>query len=336
MDVGASQQVFHIPVMRPSHFGFIPVAAEMKRFKNILVGVDLSGGDRYVCADLNPQTSEAVRRALWLAKMNPARVTFCFALDISAPAKKLLEKERVEGTVIEQANRELEKLVALAEDEGVVAGCRVFVGASWIELIRQVLKENHDLVVVGTRQLGRFKGWLIGSTGIKLLRKCPCPVWVTQPQPQDRIRSILVAHDLEPVSDLAMEIGCSMAQLQDAQLHILHATEYPELDYVFPARVSSEDIVSYRAKAEQHIAAQLERFQLARPAHVEIVTPPAHNAILNSIERHNVDLLVMGTVSRTGIPGFITGNTAEQLLPQIPCSIIAVKPSGFKSPVTLE
>ena len=308
----------------------------MKRFKNILVGVDLSGGDRYVCADLSPQVSEAVRRALWLAKMNSARVTFCFALDISATAKKLLETEHAEGTVIEQANRELEKLVALAEDEGVVAGCRVFVGTSWIELIRQVLKENHDLVVVGTRHLGHFKSWLIGSTGIKLLRTCPCPVWVTQPQPQDRIRSILVAHDLQPVGDLAMEIGCSMAQLQGAQLHILHATEYSELDYVFPARVSSEDIASYRAKAEQHIAAQLRGFQLARPSHVEIVTPPAHSAILKYIERHNVDLLVMGTVARTGIPGFITGNTAERLLPQIPCSVIAVKPFGFKSPVTLE
>ena len=47
------------------------------------------------------------------------------------------------------------------------------------------------------------------------------------------------------------------------------------------------------------------------------------------------DLLVMGTIARTGIAGFIVGNTAERLLPRIPCSVLAIKPEGFVSPVTL-
>ena len=42
------------------------------------------------------------------------------------------------------------------------------------------------------------------------------------------------------------------------------------------------------------------------------------------------------TIARTGIPGVIVGNTAERLLPQIPCSVLAVKPADFKSPITLE
>jgi nucleotide-binding universal stress UspA family protein len=48
------------------------------------------------------------------------------------------------------------------------------------------------------------------------------------------------------------------------------------------------------------------------------------------------DLIVMGTVARTGIPGFIMGNTAEAILNQIDCSVLAVKPPGFVTPVTLE
>ena len=63
-------------------------------------------------------------------------------------------------------------------------------------------------------------------------------------------------------------------------------------------------------------------------------TPDA--AILDYIERHDVELLVMGTVGRAGVLGLITGNTAERLLPQIPCSVLAVKPTGFKSPVMLD
>jgi nucleotide-binding universal stress UspA family protein len=48
----------------------------------------------------------------------------------------------------------------------------------------------------------------------------------------------------------------------------------------------------------------------------------------------NADLVVMGTVARTGISGFIIGNTAEAILDQMQCSVLAIKPPGFVSPVT--
>jgi len=47
------------------------------------------------------------------------------------------------------------------------------------------------------------------------------------------------------------------------------------------------------------------------------------------------DLVVMGTVARTGIPGIIIGNTAEAVLDQLECSVLAVKPPGFMTPVGL-
>ena len=49
-----------------------------------------------------------------------------------------------------------------------------------------------------------------------------------------------------------------------------------------------------------------------------------------------VDLIVMGTLARAGIPGFIMGNTAETILNRIDCSVLAVKPEGFVTPVMLE
>ena len=53
-------------------------------------------------------------------------------------------------------------------------------------------------------------------------------------------------------------------------------------------------------------------------------------------KRIEADLVVMGTVVRTGVPGFFMGNTAETILDQIDCSVLAIKPSGFVTPVTLE
>lgn len=50
----------------------------------------------------------------------------------------------------------------------------------------------------------------------------------------------------------------------------------------------------------------------------------------------DVDLIVMGIVARTGIPGFFRGNTAESILTQFDCSVLTIKPPGFIRPVTLE
>ena len=135
---------------------------------------------------------------------------------------------------------------------------------------------------------------------------------------------------------MALELGSSMAQIQDAQLHVLHALEYPEEDTLFTASVSVENAARYRAEARQQIESQLAGVELTRPPQIHIVKEPPDYAILNHIDTHMIELLVMGTIARTGITGVTVGNTAERLLPQIPCSVLAIKPADFKSPITPE
>jgi len=56
-------------------------------------------------------------------------------------------------------------------------------------------------------------------------------------------------------------------------------------------------------------------------------------AIQHYIEVHNIHLLVMGTIGRGGIRGIMIGNTAERLLPEVHCSVLAVKPPDFVCPI---
>ena len=62
----------------------------------------------------------------------------------------------------------------------------------------------------------------------------------------------------------------------------------------------------------------------------------ARKEIATLAKRIEADLVVMGTVARTGVPGFIMGNTAETILNKIDCSVLAIKPPGFVTPVMLE
>ena len=47
-------------------------------------------------------------------------------------------------------------------------------------------------------------------------------------------------------------------------------------------------------------------------------------------------LSIVGAVARTGLSGFFMGNTAESILSQLDCSVLAVKPPGLVTPVSLE
>lgn len=59
----------------------------------------------------------------------------------------------------------------------------------------------------------------------------------------------------------------------------------------------------------------------------------AREAIPEAVAAFGADLLVMGTIARTGVPGFIIGNTAEDVLNSVECAVLTVKPPGYESPV---
>ncbi len=48
------------------------------------------------------------------------------------------------------------------------------------------------------------------------------------------------------------------------------------------------------------------------------------------------ELILMGTVSRTGVAGLLIGNTAERIHRQVDSSVLTVKPDGFVTAVKLD
>ncbi len=155
-------------------------------------------------------------------------------------------------------------------------------------------------------------------------------------QPGAKIDNILVAHDLTPVGEQALELGASIARLNEAQIHILHALDLSFDQHWYSGPIPGNGDPTFRGEAEEKIASQLAQFELKRSGKIYIENYAPCAAILDFVDNNSIDLVVMGTVARTGIAGFIVGNTAEKLLPRISCSILALKPEGFRTPVTLE
>jgi universal stress protein E len=67
-----------------------------------------------------------------------------------------------------------------------------------------------------------------------------------------------------------------------------------------------------------------------------VIEGNAEDVILSLAREKHIELIIMGTVGRVGVPGLFIGNTAEEVLRQVDCSVLTVKPDGFVTPVTFK
>lgn len=319
----------------------------MQPFKNILVGVDLT---QYDPTTLKPSAvaREVVQQALWLAGKTAARLTFFSALNITTETLPHLDEtdfRYLTTTVERNAGKILRDLVAQARGRGIESAEKLTLGQPWLEIVRQALRDKHDLLLIGTRDRTGLGRMLFGSTAVKLVRRCPCPVWVAKPEPEPAHWNILVTSDLAPVSEKALALAVQLSRINPTTIHLLHVVDFP-LDHVWSTGLPDLKEEAYRrdvrAKAQQTLQAQIERAggrDLASPVQVHLVNDPGglpDQGILGFIREHPIDLLVMGTIGRSGIAGAMIGNTAERILPELTCSLLAVKPAEFVCPVRLK
>jgi nucleotide-binding universal stress UspA family protein len=123
-------------------------------------------------------------------------------------------------------------------------------------------------------------------------------------------------------------------------LHVLNVLDNTDELYLRAGDIPVAAIERYRHSAERlardTLAEQLKRGEAAnlKPAPMlHVVAGRPAQVIKEVLDAERIELLVLGTVARGGLPGMLVGNTAERLLPQVPCSILAVKPEGFVSPI---
>lgn len=317
----------------------------MQQFRNVLVGVDLASGERLASEDLGAPTKEAIRRGIWVARNLGGTITFFAALDVAPHTQEMLAEGYGDASrsIEASARTALSHLVEQSAAEGVSGRAIVVFGKPWEEITRQVIRDRHDLVLVGTRNRGAAARMIFGSTSGKLVRYCPCPVWVTRPDPRYEDVNMLVACDLGPETPHLLRVAVGGGRLLDAKVHLLHALELTSDQSLFGDVVHGEVYGEFRKRLAERAEKKLRDF-LAQSDHrtlpyglqTHIVEGDPDDVIVKAIAQHGIDLLVIGTKARTGIPGVFIGNTAERLLSQVECSVLVLKPDGFVSPVTLD
>ncbi len=325
----------------------------MQRFNNILC-VTTPYSDNVI----------TLERAAALAGNNQARLTVAGVIDEIPFNARLIERapfiEDLQANIVAEHRKRLEELVA-PWNKNIEIQPKVLIGIPFLEIIREVLHNGRDLVIK-TAESGGLLDRVFGSDDMHLLRKCPCPVWLVKSKSPKAYRRILAAVDVDdyyPPEELntrhllnlqILEMASSLALSEFSELHIVYAWDDIGESMMRRALVdtSEEKIIAYieevRQQHKQNLNVLMDEIisRLGKNT-LEYLKPRTH--LLKGSPRKEIpafadeikaDLVVMGTVARTGISGFFMGNTAETILNRLSCSVLAIKPPGFVTPVTLE
>lgn len=213
-------------------------------------------------------------------------------------------------------------------------------------VIRTVIKESYDLVIKGAAFSSSEKGFK--AVDMQLLRKCPCSLWLSRPiqKHRDQIK-VAVAIDPEDHSkesyDLSIRLLALSRLLADScngKLSIISCWDYEYEEFLrhnmwinIADDKINEIVENHKNSHHMQLVNLIEKSGIQGDIVLEHARGEADLLIPNFVNDNSIDILVMGTVGRTGIPGFIMGNTAESIVQRLNCSLLALKPNGFVSPV---
>jgi nucleotide-binding universal stress UspA family protein len=250
--------------------------------------------------------------------------------------------KRIRAALEHEATVGLEHEMEPLVRAGLKVRRRVAWGRPFHVIIGEALRRPTQLVLMTAHGEGQGETPFFGSTAMHLFRKCPVPVWVVKPRRARRIRRVLAAVDPAESPPEGVELNAEIlgaaleiATSENAELHVCHAFS------TLSERVIPQESRAYVRELRRRVREALGR--LLSPLELSVDDRRVHmlngdpgQVIPEFVAKEKIDLLVMATIARTGVPGLLIGNTAERMLQSVDCSVLAIKPRGFVSPVQPE
>ncbi|GGO78921.1 hypothetical protein GCM10011348_11940 [Marinobacterium nitratireducens] len=269
---------------------------------------------RHLLAVLNTASTHqvALQRAARLARKNNGKVTALLpAGDTAAGVREAIEAQ-------------LEQL----KSDGLEATLEV---SSEKDVLRAVLLTQHQHafdLAVKEPQPHTLADEVFTSLDWKLLRSTRSPVLLVRSDAHGANAPVLAAVEAHPSDEEHRELNQDilddaqwLAARLEAPLHLFSAHPAPMQDPMHP----DQDL---NALAREFRAACLElgAGHGIPESQVHVASGPAELLIPQSADSLDAQLVVLGTVARTGLRGVLLGNTAEQVLEKVHTDVLVIPP----------
>lgn len=307
----------------------------MESYKNMLVVLDPTR-----------EAQPALSRAIYLANQTHARIKLFLAIyDFSYEMTTMLssdEREAMRKGVINQRNAWIEDMLKKLDRGQVEIEVKVvWHNRPFEAIIQEAISGGHDLILKSTHEHDKLKAVIFTPTDWHLLRKSPIPVLLVKERVWPKNSHILAAVNAgndeaahASLNDKIVDEVKELAALTQSVPHLVNS--YPGTPINIAIEIPEFDPESYTEAVREHHS--LEMIKIAKKhdidqdcCHVREGLP--EDVIPQVAKEINAELVVLGTVGRTGISAALIGNTAEHVIDQLDCDVLALKPEGFVSPL---
>jgi universal stress protein E len=295
----------------------------METIARILVGVDFSS-----CS------ADALRQAVRIAGWHRARCTAYHVIEL------LVVSELEETLGLYQPNL-AQELIAEAKlswdrfvksiDLGAGVEFEAQIGNPVAWMIAAAREQKADLMVLGVHGSSERSG--AGHVATACVRHSPCKTMLVRGGAGAPFRTVAACVDFSPTSMEALRQAVRIATQDSAKLVVVHVFDPPwaRLHYRAPTPQATADFKDQYTRAlRSHLEAFCEplKHELGYlRAQLHLAASGSHGkGIVDFVRESGSDLVVLGTRGRTNLRDLVMGSTAERVVRDAPCSILAVRP----------
>lgn len=186
------------------------------------------------------------------------------------------------------------------------------------------MSRDRDLVVLGSRGLGGFKGMLLGSVSTGVVAHASSSVAIVRGAGQiDSAAPVLVGVDASPSSEAVLTEAFAAAQRRGCPVVAVHAWQPPTRQVAADQEEAWQQSVT--SELDARVAVVADRFP---GVPVEVVTHRDRPAAALLSRAQTAQLLVVGTRGRSELKGMLLGSTSRAMVQHAPCPVLVVRPSG--------
>ena len=296
----------------------------MDTFRKLLVAIDFS-----------PDSDEALRQAHERAVSTGAQLAVCHivpnhlrsnllfphisrvaALNVSL---ELPEFAKSVSTRVSEITGRTEREFELIVDDGTPPALILSHAEEW----------KAELIFMGSHGETSAADVLLGSITSSVLRHAHCPVLVVRPG--KITRQVIAGTDFSEASLIAVKAAAKEAARIGARLTIVHsldliwtAASYPAMAFGgAPMDLPADQIQELETIAEQQL------HELVKQSHITadtvVTVGSAGRSLIEIASEKKAQLIVVGTVGRTGLRRALLGSVAEAVAKGAPCSVLVVR-----------
>src|SRR5262245_19273877 len=295
----------------------------MDNLRRLFVAIDFSlGSDEALRHGHERAASTGAQLAVCHIVPNELRSNLLFpqisritALKLPLEVKRIAEAASARVTEITGRSQEEFELIS---DDGTPQALILSTAEQWLA----------DLIIVGSHGQTGAADALLGSVTNSVIRHAHCPVLIVRPG--ERTRRIVAGTDFSDPALPALKAAANEANRVGGQLTVVHCLDvvwspaaYPAMAFGgAPFNVSPEKMAELERIATERLEESLSQLNVAGEA--VVTTGTAGTSLIDVAKERKADLLVVGTIGRTGLRRALLGSVAETVSRQAPCSVLVV------------